>query len=77
MPYGHQRHTNGAGKDQLEENVMIFDFTDHKYRTDCIDGCGSLTGWMASGRVANQVSTNHENSVSHRCIVKKRTKQED
>lgn len=53
---------------------MIFDFTDREYRTDCIDGCGSLTDWMVSGRVADQVSKNHENSINHRCVVKEKMK---
>lgn len=53
---------------------MIFDFTDHEYRTDCIDGCGSLTDWLSSGNVANQVKNNHENSINHRCVVKQRMK---
>lgn len=56
---------------------MIFDFTDRKYRTDCVDGCGSLTGWMVSGMIANQVCKNHENSIHHRCVVKERMKQEN
>lgn len=56
---------------------MIFDFTDREYRTDCIDGCGSLTDWLTSGMVANQVSKNHENSISHRCRIKERMKRED
>ncbi len=53
---------------------MIFDFTDREYRTDCIDGCGSLTDWLVSGIVAQQVSNNHENSTSHRCVVKEKMK---
>jgi hypothetical protein len=56
---------------------MKFDYTDREYRTDCVDGCGSLTDWMESRMVADQVSKNHENSLSHRCAVKERMKQED
>jgi hypothetical protein len=32
---------------------------------------------MESRMVADQVSKNHENSISHRCVVKERMKQED
>ncbi len=56
---------------------MIFDFTDREYRTECVDGCGPLTGWLVSGMVADQVSKNHENSLNHRCAVKKRLKGKD
>lgn len=56
---------------------MIFDFTDREYRTDCIDGCGSLTDWLESGNVAIQVSKNHENSTSHRCVIKEKMKAVD
>ena len=56
---------------------MIFDFTDREYRTDCVDGCGFLTDWLTSGMVAEQVSRNHENSMSHRCAIEERLKRED
>lgn len=55
---------------------MKFDYTDREYRTDCVDGCGSLTIWMVSRMVAEQVSNNHANSLSHRCTIKERMKQE-
>jgi len=56
---------------------MIFDFTNRECRTECIDGCGSLTDWMSSGMVANQVRNNHENSINHRCVVKQRMKPDE
>jgi|OpeIllAssembly_1097287.scaffolds.fasta_scaffold979483_2 hypothetical protein len=54
-----------------------FDYTDHEYRTECLDGCEAVTGWLYSRMIANQVGKNHENSLAHRWTVQQRMKQKD
>jgi hypothetical protein len=54
---------------------MYFDYTDHEYRTECLDGCGSLTIWMQSRVVADQAGKNHENAECHRWTLSQRMKE--
>lgn len=55
----------------------MLDYSDHEYRTECLDGCGALTAWLQSRMVADQAGNNHENAQSHRWTVKERMKQKD
>jgi hypothetical protein len=57
--------------------VMQFEYTDHEYRTECLDGCGAVTVWMQSRMVANQAGKNHETALRHRWTVSQRMKEKD
>lgn len=56
---------------------MQFDYTDHEYRTECLDGCGVVTVWMQSVMVADQAGRNHEAAHFHRWTVNQRMKHQE
>lgn len=56
---------------------MEFDYTDHRYRPECKEGCGALTDWLQSRLVADQAGSNHQRERGHAWVVRVRMKDEE
>jgi hypothetical protein len=56
---------------------MQFEYSDHEYRTECLDGCGALTAWVQSRMAADQAGINHETAQCHGWAVCERMKQKE
>lgn len=54
---------------------MRFDYTAYEYFPECKDGCGRITDWLPSVKVAREAGHNHERETGHTCKVVERMKE--
>jgi hypothetical protein len=44
---------------------MDFDYTAYEYLPQCTGGCGAITEWLYSKKVARDAAENHDHNTGH------------
>ncbi|MBJ6748762.1 hypothetical protein [Geomonas anaerohicana] len=55
---------------------MDFDYTKYIYLPDCKDGCGAITDWLSSRKMAREAGENHHKSTGHDWVLIEKMREE-